>query len=144
MGLFLLTDSLKELLATECDAMSASAEQECEREPTDRQVWSDLLITVIHPEIGENRRRHARRYTTAGEVKLAYERAGRTVRRSFDVLGVSVDGIMARGHCEVDADELVNMEINLNGSPICLRGRVIHCTTGLGGYKIGIKLMFED
>src|ERR1043166_9051468 len=94
--------------------------------PVTRGQWTALLTRVISPATGSNVRRQTRRYPMSGEVRIVYTRGDRAIRRSADTLAVSRVGLTVRGHCEVEADAALDMEVNLDGNPIPARGRVVH------------------
>ncbi|MEP0847461.1 MAG: PilZ domain-containing protein [Phycisphaerae bacterium] len=57
---------------------------------------------------------------------------------------ISLGGIMIRSRSPLDVGSLPRLEIALEDEVIHARGVVRHCTDTIGGYKIGIELLFDD
>jgi len=106
--------------------------------------WNELLTRVVAPELGKNLRRGTRRYPIIGEAKLTFEKDGKTYRRTFDVINVSRGGMTLKGYDEVKADTVIDVKITLGPHVAPLKAKVVHCTGTLGGFKVGVEILFKD
>lgn len=57
---------------------------------------------------------------------------------------ISLGGVMIRSRTPLAVGAHPRLEIALEDEVIYVRGVVRHCTDTVGGYKIGIELLFED
>lgn len=105
--------------------------------------WNNLLTRVVAPELGKNLRRGTRRYPVMGEAKLSYEKDGRNYRRTFDVINVSRGGLTLKGYDEVKVDTCIDVKVTLGPHVARVKAKVVHCTGTLGGFKVGIELIFD-
>lgn len=128
--------------------MSTATEEDF-REVT-RDEWLAVLGRLVRPEIEPLRRRKYRRYSieppSYGDARLSF-RPGRspTTRpavRSGPVLDISPAGMMVKTYSELPVGVQVSAQVVLDGLRLALRGRVVHCTNTLGGFKVGIELHF--
>jgi len=108
------------------------------------EQWNDLLTRVVAPELGKNLRRGTRRYPVMGEAKLTYEKDGKTYRRTFDIINVSRGGMTLKGYDEVRADTLIDCKVTLGPHVAPVKVKVVHCTGTLGGFKVGVEILFRD
>jgi len=108
------------------------------------EQWNELLTRVVAPELGKNLRRGTRRYPLLGEAKLTYEKDGKTYRRTFDVINVSRGGMTLKGYDEVKADTIIELKVTLGPHVAPLKAKVVHCTGTLGGFKVGVEILFKD
>ncbi|MFQ5412522.1 MAG: PilZ domain-containing protein [Phycisphaerae bacterium] len=110
----------------------------------DEGYWRRFLLRAIAPQPKADIQRGAPRYPYCTEIKLTFDDAGHVSTRSLTSLNVSVSGITAKGGLEIPMDSEVLLEMNPEGVPFVVRGRIVHCTQTVGGYKIGIDLMFSE
>jgi hypothetical protein len=59
------------------------------------------------------------------------------------LLNASQEGLTTKGQTPITLNTEVVLELNPEGTPFAVRGRIAHCTETLGGFKIGIELRFE-
>jgi len=111
--------------------------------PLTADQWNQLLTRVVAPELGQNLRRQTRRYPVTGEAKIVFEKGGKIHKRSFDVLNVSRGGLTIKGYDEVKPDTIIELKIVLGAHSAPLKAKVVHCTGTLGGFKIGVKILFD-
>jgi len=62
----------------------------------------------------------------------------------WELWQVSPEGLTARAPREVPVDVRFALDVEINGETLCLRGRTMHCTQTIGGYKVGVRLIFDE
>ena len=107
-----------------------------------QRYWFQFLDRVVGVMPKSDLKRETPRFPFQGEVQLQIE--GEAEKRWLSLMNISREGITARGNTEIRLGTRVVLEMNPEGSPISLRGEVVHCTGTLGGFKIGIRLEFES
>jgi hypothetical protein len=112
-------------------------------ETTTREAWEKLVDRYAGQMGREFRREHGRRNTSTGSVKLAFEREGKPVKRTGNLLEFSWEGVQIKQREEITVSTLVLMHVMLSEGEATLAGRVVHCTDTLGGFKVGIQLLFD-
>lgn len=108
----------------------------------DEMTWRKMLSAQVAGEIESHSRRSWRRYPAEGEVKAEYKVDGEPRKRTWDLLQIAAGGLTVRTGEEMPTDTPVALYINMDGNPVPARGLTRHCTQTLGGYKVGIKLLF--
>ncbi len=104
--------------------------------------WTQLLSGMVDPDLKKDYRRRTQRFAVNWDAKCTFTDEGQILSRHGLVLDTSVEGLTIRTQFEINADMIVRIEINPEGTPFLLKGRVIHCTETIGGFKIGLHLMF--
>jgi hypothetical protein len=115
-----------------------------------RGEWVAILDRVVRPEIEPLPRRKYRRYSieapSYGEARLIFRPArnpgAKPAIRSGPLLDISPAGMMVKMYSELPIGLHVAVQVMLDGARVALRGRVVHCTNTLGGFKVGIELQF--
>ena len=110
----------------------------------DELTWRKMLAAQVAGEIESHSRRHWRRYPAEGEVKAEFMVDDQPRKRTWDLLQIAAGGLTVRTGEEMMVNTQVLLHINMDGNPILARGLTRHCTQTLGGYKVGIKLLFEQ
>jgi hypothetical protein len=110
----------------------------------DEITWRMILNHQVASDFENKSYRRWRRYPADGEVKVEYVVDDQTRKRTWDILQIAAGGLTVRAGEEVAQDTLLNLQINLDGNPIRARGTTRHCTQTVGGFKLGIKLVFSD
>ena len=105
--------------------------------------WQRFLRRAVAPVYKPDVKRETPRYAYQGEAKLFMEENGEWHTRWLSLLNISLDGVTAKGNTELPMGVKVFLEMNPEGTPFVVRGEIVHCTTTVGGYKIGIKLEFD-
>ena len=105
--------------------------------------WKRFLKRTVAPEHKSDIQRAEPRYPLSGETKVSFEDADETSVRRLALLNGSQDGLTTKGQTPIALDTQVVLEMNPEGTPFTIHGRIIHCTETVGGYKIGIELRFE-
>ena len=113
--------------------------------PRDR--WVNLLRRHFRLTTDDLRRKRGqRRFDVEGtiaEVLLEnMERPDTAPPLTMSVIDVSPGGVMLRSFDPLPAGLGLAMRFTLGSDDITLMGRVMHCTETLGGYKVGVKLLF--
>ncbi|MBN2561397.1 MAG: PilZ domain-containing protein [Phycisphaerae bacterium] len=121
-----------------------SADCDLDFKPMTFQRWSTLLKQVVAPEFESDARREYRRYHISGDLKVTFVRDGQEYKRSWDLLEVSLQGLTARANNEASLGVSLEIRLDVAGHRVRARGKVVHCTGTLGGYKVGIELDFPD
>lgn len=112
--------------------------------PTSRDEWSRVVSAASLAEMEPKARRTARRYSCNGEIKISGEIDNEPFRETWNVLQVSMTGISARAPREIPDATKVAIRWRWESQDLFLRGRVVHSTQTIGGYKIGVRLDFPD
>lgn len=113
-------------------------------QPITAEEWRDVLVRKVAPEFEPHLRREYRRYPVQGEVIAHYTYDERTFKRTWPLLEISLGGITAKAYHEIPADINAMLEVRIDGDTYPVAGRVRHCTSTLGGFKIGIQLRFGE
>lgn len=112
--------------------------------PTSRDVWSKVVSAASLAEMEPKVRRTTRRYSCDGEIKVSGEIEDEPFRETWILLQVSMTGISARAPREVPDATKVTIRWQWGSQELLLRGRVMHSTQTVGGYKVGVRLDFPD
>ena len=107
-----------------------------------RELWEQIVSACRPEQASEYRRKRARRPGTLGPVELAFDQGGRVVVQTGSLLNVSSNGVMIKQREEISSDTTVMMRATPCGETAVLKGRVIHCTETVGGFKVGVELQF--
>ncbi len=113
-------------------------------EPISFESWRRFLEQTVVPTAAPDARRKHKRYDVEGELKVRFVKGRKEYSRTWTLLQLSYGGVTAKASNEVPMDLVVEMGINIDGHLLGARGRVTHCTGTLGGYKVGIKLEFQE
>jgi len=105
--------------------------------------WKRFLQRTVAPEHKSDVQRSAPRYPLPGDIKVTFEDSGETSVRRLALINASQEGLTTKGQTAMPLDVDVVLELNPEGTPFSIHGRIIHCTETLGGFKIGIELRFE-
>lgn len=108
-----------------------------------KAYWKRFLQRTVAPEPKSDTQRSTPRYPLPGDIKVTFENAGETSVRRLGLLNASEDGLTTKGQTQIPPDTEIVVELNPEGTPFAVRGRIAHCTETLGGFKIGIELRFE-
>jgi hypothetical protein len=109
-----------------------------------RGRWLKALQETVSAEFEPVYRRRQRRYAVVGEVRVSGKLEGEPFRRTWPLIEASSDGLTAKGSEEIRLGVEFDVVVQISDDPITARGRTVHCTQTLGGYKIGILLEFPD
>ncbi|MFQ5502903.1 MAG: PilZ domain-containing protein [Phycisphaerae bacterium] len=105
--------------------------------------WRFLQRTVAPGNTRDVRFRRSQRYPLQGELKLTVDGHEEMGFWSLALLEVSLEGLSAKASYDIPVDREVIIELNPDAAHIVMKGRVIHCTQTIGGYKVGIELIFD-
>jgi hypothetical protein len=109
-----------------------------------KEQWSTAIAAIISAEFEPRCRRSLRRYPADGEIKATYQVDDEPVSEAWDLYQVSLAGLSARSSREIPEGARLELEVHINGDVLRLRGKVRHCTQTLGGYKVGIEILFDE
>lgn len=112
--------------------------------PTTRDEWSKIVSAASLAEMEPKARRNTRRYPCSGEIKVSGEIDDEPFRGTWNLLQVSMTGISARADREVPDRMKVTIRWRWGSQDVFVRGRVMHSTQTVGGYKVGVRLEFPD
>jgi hypothetical protein len=111
-----------------------------------REEWRELLRALVEGEIEPLRKRRSRRYDIyGGEVRISAVTDppdSRVFKRTVGILNVSLTGMMLKTYSEFPTGVDVALDVRLGEHRFWAAGRVKHCSQTLGGYKIGVELIF--
>lgn len=108
-----------------------------------RAYWKRFLQRTVAPEVKSDLKRATPRYPLPGDIKVTFKDSSKASVRRLALLNASEGGLTTKGQTKIDLDTEVVIELNPEGTPFLVRGRIAHCTETLGGFKIGIELRFE-
>jgi len=117
------------------------------KQPVDQltfREWSKILSKTVSAAIESNVKRRFRRYAVSGETRGEYQYDDQQFKRSWPLLEVSAHGLTLKSHEELPSGAMLKIQVNFDGNWYPLRGRIVHSTCCLGGFKVGIKLIFPD
>ena len=109
---------------------------------TSREKWEAFVAQQPEEPTPEHRRSNRRRDTAFGMAELVFTLEGRQVQRSGRVLNISPTGLMVKQREPVADGSSVLVKVGCEDGELVLSGRVMHCTETVGGYKLGIELLF--
>ena len=75
---------------------------------------------------------------------MTFESMGRREERTAALLNASGGGLMLRSHEELPAGTKVLLRLPHADQLLEVAGRIMHSTTTVGGFKLGILLDFPD
>lgn len=113
--------------------------------PTTRERWIYVVGTVSEVETDPPVRRRAPRYDLvygSTLVRFRHPTNGRLIERTCNVLEVSNTGLMLRSREEIPPRTRVDLEACVGDELVFIHGAVMHCTTSVGAFKVGISLDF--
>ena len=114
--------------------------------PLSRVAWQELLSCCVSaPEFEPPIRRHARRYgIQLGAWRLMYQAGRRLTALRVRLANAAADGVMLLSHADVPDN--IPVLLTFTGDRDAeyeLVGQVVHCTSTVGGYKVGVRLRFS-
>jgi len=92
----------------------------------------------------DRRRRDPRRHAVNGKAKVIYRNGQDTLAQIGKVLNLSAKGVLFKVAERIRAGRPVVLRLTLGENRAVLAGRVVHCTEGSDGFKVGVELMFDD
>lgn len=109
-----------------------------------RERWLEILSSQGLLEVPEHRRQHPRHDIELGAVALAFDELGAPALRTGILLNASAVGLMTKQHKPIRTGTPVQMEVTLDDKSFLLKGRIVHSTQTIGGFKVGIELEFPS
>ena len=109
-----------------------------------REYWRRFLRRAVAAQSKSDQNRGAPRYPFHADITVLFQGEDGPSTRSLILVNVSAEGMTARGASSLPVETEVSVELNPEGTPLWVRGRVVHCTETVGGFKIGIRLEFAD
>lgn len=111
--------------------------------------WIAILTRNFDLDVEKLHRREYCRYDVIdGIALLTFEAVpeGETLPgpTAMTMIDVSPTGFMARGFVEYVRETVAGVELIFADVQRRARARVMHCTSTLGGFKVGFELIFED
>ena len=110
----------------------------------DEITWRRVLAKQVSGAMETHSRRNWRRYGIEGEVIAELILEGMTRRRTWALLQVAAGGLTVRTSEVISCGTAVHLQIQFDEEPLFCMGVTRHCTQTLGGYKVGIRLIFGD
>lgn len=114
--------------------------------PLSRQAWADLLARGIRaPETEPHVRRRSRRYAAAlgAAWRILYQKGPKVVELRGKLINASAGGVMLLCQTELPMNTPALVAFtSVAENEYTLGGQVRHCTSTVGGYKVGIRLCF--
>jgi hypothetical protein len=112
-----------------------------------REAWQALLVrSVSAPELEPPVRRRSRRYGVwlGAAWHVAYQKRGKPVELRVKLVNASPEGVMVLSREEVSECIPVLLTFTDDAEQeYLLSGKIQHCTSTVGGYKIGVRLCFS-
>ncbi|MFH1417166.1 MAG: hypothetical protein ABII12_02625 [Planctomycetota bacterium] len=109
-----------------------------------KDYWRRFLKRAVALLEARDARRLGKRYPFSMDGRILFTVGDRASHADIAVLDVSAEGIMGVTQHEIPVRADVRVEIAPEGTIFALRGRTVHSTQSLGGYKTGIELSFVD
>ncbi len=108
-----------------------------------RESWREFVQSFDAVEQPEHRRRAARHDVGHGFVEV-YELPQTTkLVTTGTVINVSENALMLRTRASVGIAMQIRIELGVDDDEFVLIGEVRHCTPTVGGYKLGVELLWE-
>jgi hypothetical protein len=112
-----------------------------------REAWQALLArSVSAPEFEPPVRRRSRRYGAGlgAAWHILYQKGGKLVELRVKLINAAPEGVMVLSREEVPKCVPVLLTFMADAEQECvLRGKIQHCTSTVGAYKIGVQLCFS-
>src|ERR1043166_9870102 len=108
----------------------------------DESTWLRIIAKCIDAKIEAHSRRSWKRYRIGGSVIAEYRLDDKRHKRSCGLLEVSAGGLMLRMDNEIPLGTWIDLQIELKEDTLLSTGMTCHCTQTIGGYKVGIRLLF--
>src|SRR5438477_13058629 len=109
-----------------------------------RGLWRAIVEGSVSAQFEPPARRNVRRYNIHGECMVHF--SDDDGKRSFPLmlLNISLEGIMGRAAEEIMVDTPLDVHMPIEDHVFLIRGRIIHITSTLGGFKLGVRFRFDD
>ena len=119
---------------------------------TTREEWLEIIENNQLDRRSERRRTQPRIPVPPRQISLAFELAGRPVKElagrpvkdNGTIVNISSGGIMFKRSRPIRDGLHVVLRVQLPEGLALLHGDIAHCTQTMGGYHIGVELMFDD
>ena len=117
--------------------------------PITREQWAGVVArNKCKPVRPHGRRQHERFCPAMGTVKLVFTlpNGPRSVPvvRTVPILDISEGGLAVKSDTMVPLRTGVGLDVDLEEQPLLMMGKVARCTSTIGGYQIGIELVFPE
>jgi hypothetical protein len=109
-----------------------------------RAYWARFMKRAAEDAPVSEYRRENQRHTFENEGAVIVDWAGDETRCRFKILEISQDGVTGRVEEELPVRARVQFEFSPEGKPLLLKGRIVHCTQTVGGFKVGITLTLPE
>ena len=109
----------------------------------DEATWRRVLACQVEAAFESHSRRNWRRYHIDGEITVKLVLDGKPRTRTWNLLQVAAGGLTVRTGEVIAADTPVDLRIQFDETPLFAKGVTCHCTQTLGGFKVGIRLIFD-
>jgi hypothetical protein len=115
--------------------------------PLSHVAWQELLAcSVGAPEFEPPIRRRSRRYgVRLGAWRMFYQDGHKLVELRVKLANAALEGVMLLSHEAVPEDIPAVLAFTADDDDEHrLVGEIVHCTSTVGGYKVGVRLHFPD
>ena len=124
-------------------------ESETNSGPITREQWAGVVArNNCKPVRPHERRQHERFCPVMGTVKLVFTVPKGTrdvpVVCTLPILDISDGGLAIKSDTMVTLRTGVGLDVDLEGKSLLMMGKVARCTSTIGGYQIGIELIFPE
>ena len=108
--------------------------------------WQSIVTSIASNSADHDPRRNNPRepFTNYEDVKLNILIAGVIEHYVARITELSLGGVTCWTEREVPERVKVMFQFHPDQNPVRLRGRIVHCTQTIGGYKVGIELEFPE
>lgn len=115
--------------------------------PITREQWIEIVArNSVTPVRSHTAREHPRFWPQTGIAKLVFTIPCGTqtvpVVRTCLILDISNGGLAVKSEQVVPVRTGVGIDVDMEGELLLLMGKVARCTSTIGGYEIGIRLVF--
>ena len=117
--------------------------------PITQEQWIEIVArNSAKPVRTHVAREHTRYWPQSGIAKLVFTLPFGTqtvpVVRTCPILDISNGGLAVKSEQVVPVRTGLGMDVDLEGEPLLMMGTVARCTSTVGGYQIGIELVFPS
>jgi hypothetical protein len=106
-------------------------------------TWRSVLGKYVEADMEAHTRRSYRRYRVAGRVIAEYRLNEKLERHNCHILNLAAEGLLIFSTVEMPVGVWVDLQIELGEDNFLAIGMTCHCTQTIGGYKVGVRLVFR-
>jgi hypothetical protein len=106
--------------------------------------WHALVAKLVEGQLEPKWRREYRRHPVRGKIEATSLPDLKVIAPTWDLREVSNSGLTAGSRKEVAEGDRFILDVSIDEHTIRVKGKVRHCTQTIGGYKVGVQLIFDS